>query len=101
VGIRRGGRRLGLRGFYRARAAWRYAGGEVVWQPTAGHCQKGKKRRRGCLGGDARSTDRRWLLWRWERRAVRPSWPIGPQLSDKKECWAKNGEKNRNLDYKF
>jgi hypothetical protein len=36
-----------------------------------------------------------------ERRAVRPSWPIGPQLSDKKECWAKNGEKNRNLDYKF
>jgi hypothetical protein len=26
---------------------------------------------------------------------------MGPQVPDKKECWLENGEKNKNLDYKF
>jgi hypothetical protein len=73
--IGRGGGRLGMGGFYRARAARRCGGREVVrWSAAAdtsmyhlhewrgvrrrgnrglGHCQKGKRRRRAHLGGDS------------------------------------------------
>jgi hypothetical protein len=65
AGIRHGGGRSGLGGFYSARATWRCGGGEVVWWSAAvgasmyrlqewrgarrrgnkrvGHCQKGKR----------------------------------------------------------
>jgi hypothetical protein len=67
VGIRRNGGRSGMSAFYRARATWRFEGGEVVrrsiamdismyplreWMRAgrrgnggAGHCEKGKRRR--------------------------------------------------------
>jgi hypothetical protein len=131
VGIERGRGRWGLSDFFGARAMLRCGGGDLVRRPIAvgasmyrlwewrgagrrgnggvGRCQMGK-RRLALLSGDAAQRDtvvhgqlEGSSSWSGGGRGeVGLTWPIGPRLPGKKECWAKNGEKkNRKLDYEF
>jgi hypothetical protein len=130
AGIRCGGGRASLGGFYRARAARRCRGKEMVWHPATVGASMYRlwEWRRGSGGGETegRPVARRGrggskvvsavtlhgTMACSRSQAATTGLKVGEEscwagltnwlrLLGKNECWAENGGKNKNLDYEF